>query len=205
MLHSSSKKPESKTKEGVTLNIRIATPQDAALIHETYGHYIAHTMINFAEENPSVEERRDEIITLLENYPVLVAEDESGAFLGFACGEPFRSKSSYRFTVELTIYLHPSAPKRHGAGSALYRALLAMLAEQGYCTALGVIYAQNKPSIALHERFGFKKTAVLENVACKRGQWLDAVIYAKELNPYRSHPPAIIPFQEYRKGLVSQP
>lgn len=183
----------------MAVRIRIASPADAAAIHDIYEHYIQHTVATFNEHNRSVEEQADEIAALLEHYPFLIAEDENGVFLGFACGEPFRPQSGYRFTVELTIYLHPCTPKRAGVGSALYDVLLHMLAEQGYHTAVGVLYAGNKESLALHRKFGFKECALLRRFAYKHGQWLDARLMQKALIPCVNAPAEPIPFAVYRR------
>ena len=182
----------------MAVRIRIASPADAATIHDIYEHYIQHTVATFNEQNRSVEERAAEIAALLERYPFLIAEDANGAFLGFACGEPFRPQSGYRFTVELTIYLHPRTPKGAGVGSALYDALLRMLAEQGYHTAVGVLYSGNAESLALHRKFGFEECALLRCFAYKHGQWLDARLMQKTLSPCTDAPAEPIPFAVYR-------
>lgn len=183
------------------INIRIASPADAQKVHEIYEYYTHHTLATFNEHNKTESERAQEIETLLIDYPFLIAENDQGVFLGFACAEPFRPQSGYRYTVELTIYLHPDAPRHQGTGSMLYERLLHMLKEQGYRTALGVLYGGNEESFALHKRFGFEEILLLPNAAYKHGQWLDMRIMKKTLSPYEENPPLPIPFDEYRKGL----
>ena len=179
--------------------LRIATVNDSVDINETYGHYIQYSLANFGERNMTVEERAQEIEELLKMYPFFIAEDESGRFLGFACAEPFRQKSGYRYTAELTIYLHPDTPKGCGVGTALYRALLDCLSTQGFRIALGVIHDQNHGSLALHRKFGFEQVGVLRNCCYKHGQWVSAVILEKALNPFDEKPEELIPFAEYCK------
>jgi len=181
--------------------IRIATPVDAAVINNVYDYYIEHTVATFNERNKTVEARAAEIETLLRDYPFLIAESDEGVFLGFACAEPIRSQTGYRYCAELTIYLHPAAPKGAGIGTQLYERLLASLRAQGFCRAIGVIHAENQASIALHRRFGFEQAAFFPKAAYKHGRWLDMVMYAKELNPFVDNPPPLIPFSEYRKQL----
>lgn len=179
--------------------IRIASPADAAEINAIYQHYIDHTLATFNEVNKSVQERACEIASLLEHYPFLAAEDENGVFLGFACAEPFRPQTGYRFTAELTIYLHPDAPKGTGIGTALYEQLLPILTQQGYCTAVGVLYGGNARSLALHRKFGFEEAALLRRFGYKHGQWLDARIMRKVLNPDTESPGEPVPFRLYRQ------
>lgn len=182
-------------------NIRIAAVSDAAAVNEIYGYYIAHSLANFGEQNKTVEERAQEIAELLQMYPFFIAEDEFGRVLGFACAEPYRPKSGYRYTAELTIYLHPDALKGRGIGTALYEKLLASLTAQGFRIALGVLYADNQASLALHRHFGFEQVGFLRRCCYKHGQWADAVILEKVLNPFDDQPEELIPFVQHRKAL----
>lgn len=179
--------------------LRVAAANDAAIVNETYGYYIEHSLANFGEQNKTVAERAQEIEELLKMYPFLIAEDENGRFLGFACAEPYRPKSGYRYTAELTIYLHPDTPKGCGVGSALYEMLLECLLAQGFRIAVGVIHDQNHGSLALHRHFGFKQAGALRNYCYKHGQWVSAVILEKVLNPFDDEPNELIPFAEYRR------
>ena len=191
------------TKECVLLEVvlRIASIDDAAAINETYGYYIEHSLANFGEQNKTVEERAQEIDELLKMYPFFIAEDENGRFLGFACAEPYRPKSGYRYTAELTIYLHPDTPKGCCVGTALYEKLLDCLSAQGFRIALGVIHAENHGSLALHKHFGFQQVGVLRNCCYKHGQWVSAVILEKVLNSFDEEPNELIPFAHYRHTL----
>ena len=104
------------------IRLRIATPQDAQLIHDTYGYYVLTSTATFNEVNSSVEARAEEIRSQLELYPWLIAEDETGRYLGYACAEAFRPQTGYRYFAELTIFLAPDAPRRSGIGRWLYQA-----------------------------------------------------------------------------------
>ena len=184
----------------MNIKLRVATVEDAAVINQTYGYYIEHSLANFGETNITDAERAQEIETLLKMYPFFVAEDENGRFLGFACAEPFRAKSGYRYTAELTIYLHPDTPKGCGVGTALYERVLCCLKAQGFRIAVGVLYAQNEGSLALHRHFGFEQVGSLRRYCYKQYQWVDAVILEKVLNPFDEQPDELIPFSEYRIG-----
>jgi len=187
------------------VRIRIASSGDAAAVNAVYEHYITHTVATFNERNKTVEERAAEMDTLLQRYPFLIAEDTAGRFLGFACAEPIRMQTGYRYCAELTIYLHPDAPKGAGVGSVLYTYLLHLLREMGFCRAVGVIHAGNDASIALHKRFGFTQAALFPAVAYKHGRWLDAALYALQLHACEETPAALLSFSEYRKKLAFEP
>jgi len=170
-------------------------------VNEIYAYYIENSAATFNEQNKTVSQRAREIETLLRDYPFLIAQDEQGSCLGFACAEPFRAQSGYRFTAETTIYLHPEAPRRSGIGTALYARLLEILEAQGYHTVLGVLYGGNLESLALHKRFGFEEILLLPNAAFKHGRWLDMRLMKKTLRAYEENPPLPIPFSEYQKRL----
>ena len=182
----------------MTIQLRIATPQDAPLIHDTFGHNVLPSTATFNEINPSVEERAGEIQKQLETYPWLIAEDETGRFLGYACAEPFRPQTGYRYFAELTIFLAPDAPRRAGVGRRLYEALLPFLARQGFRQVLAVITSTNEASLALHRAFGFAEAARLTSSGYKHGQWLTSVWMVKQLNDFDSSPAPITPFCQCR-------
>lgn len=181
-------------------HLRIASPNDARIIHDIYDYYITRTVATYSEVNKSVEARAQEISSLLKDYPFLVAEDEKGTFLGFANAEPMRPQSGYRYSVELTIYLHPDAPRHSGVGSLLYEALLDCLEKQGYRSAYAVIDSENEESLALHRRFGFTELATFPNSAYKHGRWLSAVWMQKFLNSFDERPVPPIPFEIFARS-----
>ena len=182
----------------MNIRLRIAAPQDARLIHETFGHYVIASTATFNEINPSVEERAGEIQKQLETYPWLIAEDETGRFLGYACAESFRPQTGYRYFAELTIFLAPDAPRRASVGRRLYEALLPFLARQGFRQVLAVITSTNEASLALHRAFGFSEAARLVSSGYKHGQWLTSVWMVKQLNDFDSSPAPITPFCQCR-------
>ena len=185
----------------MTIQLRIATPQDAPLIHEIFGHYVLASTATFNEVNPGVEVRAEEIRSQLETYPWLIAQDETGRFLGYACAEPFRPQTGYRYVAELTIFLAPDAPRRSGIGRQLYRALLPFLQRQGFRQVIAVITSTNEGSLALHRSFGFTEAARLVRSGYKHGQWLTAVWMVKQLNSFDPSPAPITPFCQCRAEL----
>lgn len=166
----------------MNITLRRAVPEDAKHLLEIYTHYILHSVATFHEHPKTLEDYRKQIEELSVTYPFWVAESD-GQFLGFANGEPFRPQSGYRYTVELTIYLHPDAHKHSGIGTRLYQRVLDDLASQGFVNALACISGENEASLAFHRSMGFEKMAVFDRVAYKHGRWLNAVWMRKQLAP----------------------
>ena len=184
----------------MNITLRRAIPEDAKHLLEIYTHYIIHSVATFHEHPKALEDYRKQIEELSAVYPFWVAESE-GRFLGFANGEPFRPQSGYRYTVELTIYLHPDAPKHTGIGARLYHQVLDDLTSQGFVNALACISGENEASLAFHRSMGFEKMAVFDRVAYKHGRWLNAVWMRKQLASREEQPEEPVPSTVYQEML----
>ena len=153
------------------LRLRIATAHDAEALLAIYRPIVERTHISFELDPPSTAEMARRVAEYGAFAPYLVCE-EAGAILGFAYASPFRPRRAYRFSVETTVYVVENA-RRRGVASRLYRALIACLREQGFVTAVAGIALPNEPSVALHERLGFERAALLPAVGFKLGAWRD--------------------------------
>lgn len=105
-------------------------------------------------------------------YPVLVAVDEGGSVLGYASFGDWRAFDGYRHTVEHSVYVR-SDVRGGGIGKALMAELIARARAIGKHVMVAGIEAENRSSIALHERFGFEQVGLLPQVGMKFGRWLD--------------------------------
>jgi L-amino acid N-acyltransferase YncA len=155
---------------GVT--IRAAEPRDAAAVAAIYNHYVEQTIVTFEEEPVSsvemarrIEEVRDD------SLPWLVAEQD-GHIVGYASSRKWKSRSAYRFAVEVTVYVAPESA-RSGIGSSLYGGLFPMLQARGIHAVIAGIALPNEASVALHEKFGMRKVAHFPQVGFKFGRWID--------------------------------
>jgi L-amino acid N-acyltransferase YncA len=72
----------------------------------------------------------------------------------------------------VTAYVAPDYARR-GIGSSLYTVLVAALRARSIHAAIGGIALPNDASIALHEKFGFRKVAHFEQVGFKFKRWID--------------------------------
>ena len=162
------------------IRIRTATPADAAAIAAIYNHYVAETVVTFEEEPVSAEEiarRIDDVRAAA--LPWLVAE-EGGHVVGYAYAVPWKPRSAYRFSVEITVYLARERTGR-GAGSKLYGALFPLLEARGIHAVIGGIALPNDASVRLHEKFGLRKVAEFREVGFKLGRWIDVGYWERTL------------------------
>lgn len=161
--------------------IRDATDADMAAIQAIYAHHVTHGLASFELTPPDAAEiaRRRAAIRDA-GLPYLAAESD-GVVAGFAYAGPYRSRPTYRYTVEDSVYV-----AEHALGRGIGRALLGALIER--CTALGyrqmvavIGDSDNAPSIKLHESLEFRRAAVLRSVGFKLGRWVDIVILQRAL------------------------
>ena len=158
--------------EHASLRCRVVELADADVISKIYNHYIDQTIITFEEAPVSANEIAQRIEKIVAHgLPWFVGELD-GQVIGYAYAAPWRERSAYRYSVEVSVYLKHDVSIR-GAGSLLYQALFDALEDSQVHAALAGIALPNERSIALHEKFGMKKVAHLEQVGYKFERWID--------------------------------
>lgn len=152
--------------------LRPATPADAAAIAVIYNYYVVHTIITFEEEEISAQEMAKRITENKKAGRPWFVWDENGRVLGYSYASKWKSRCSYRFSVESTVYLEKDATRR-GLGTKLYSALIDALRSTRTHAIIGGVALPNAGSAALHEKLGFQKIAHFKEVGWKFDQWID--------------------------------
>jgi phosphinothricin acetyltransferase len=167
--------------------IRLASAADAAAVAAIYAPYVTETFVSFEEVAPDAEEMERRIAGSVPGlYPWLVAE-LGGEILGYASSSPFRTRPSYRWTVETGVYLSPDGQGR-GLGRALMERMLDLLTLQNFTAAIAGITLPNPASVALHEKLGFTPCATYRETGFKLGEWRPVQVFARDLAA-RLNPP----------------
>jgi phosphinothricin acetyltransferase len=157
------------------MDIRDAAPADASGILRIYNDAVANTTAIWNEQLSSLEQRLAWLAERQQSgYPVLVAA-EGPDVLGYASFGPFRPWDGYRHTVEHSVYVDGGARQR-GVGHALVEELIQRAQTMKKHVMIAGIEATNEPSLRLHARLGFEKTAHLRAVGRKFDRWLDLVL-----------------------------
>ena len=120
-------------------------------------------------------------------FPHLVATHR-GEVVGYAYVVLYRKRPAYRYAVKHSIYVHHDCLGR-GVGRLLMQELIDACAAAGFRQMIGYIDADNAPSLALHERFGFARVGLLPGVAWRYGRWADSVMVQRSLGPGATAPP----------------
>jgi L-amino acid N-acyltransferase YncA len=149
--------------------IRLAEKRDVSGILEIYSPFILDTAVTFEESVPDEESFWERIQGIMAELPFLVCEINNRV-AGYAYASGYRSRASYRWTKEVSVYIHPDFHRKRVA-HALYTSLNEMVRFQGIADLLAIITIPNEPSVSFHECFGYRKCAEFSKVGYKLGQW----------------------------------
>lgn len=149
--------------------IRLAERRDIPGILEIYSPFILETSVTFEEEIPSEESFWERMLAIMAELPFLVCEIE-GKIAGYAYASGYRSRASYRWSKEVSVYIHPDFQRKR-VGHALYTSLNEMVQYQGVANLLAIITMPNEQSVAFHEHFGYTKCAEFSKVGYKMNCW----------------------------------
>jgi len=169
-----------------TLEVRIGRRSDAPTIAAIYAPIVRDTVISFEIEPPSAEAMADRIDATLPRYPWLVAT-VADQVVGYAYASEHQQRAAYRWSANVTAYVAESA-RRAGVGRRLYRALIAILAAQGFRTAFAGITLPNDASVGLHVAIGFEPLGVYKEVGFKLGAWRDVGWWRLKLSDLEGTP-----------------
>ncbi|MEZ5785770.1 MAG: N-acetyltransferase family protein [Xanthobacteraceae bacterium] len=164
-----------------TISIRPAIASDLSAITEIYGHAVSHGTASFEIEPPDEAEMKRRFEKIVDgNYPYFAA-DLDGMLAGFAYAGPYHARAAYRWTVEDSIYVAPTAV-RTGVGRALLFRLIVECDLLGFRQMIGVVGdSANAASIELHRQAGFRVVGTYQAVGFKFGRWLDSVLMQRAL------------------------
>jgi phosphinothricin acetyltransferase len=174
-----------------SLSTRPARTGDLSTITAIYADAVLTGTASYELEPPTRAEMGARLEALQAGgFPYLVAEEESGAVLGYAYAGPFRPRPAYRFVVEDSVYVAPEA-KGRGVGLALMRELIEATRGLGFRQMIAVIGdgRADSASVRLHEKLGFRHSGRLEGSGYKQGRWLDTVFMQLAMNGGTAAPP----------------
>jgi phosphinothricin acetyltransferase len=104
----------------------------------------------------------------------LVARSD-GRVIGWAALSPVSSRHVYSGVAEVTIYVDAEL-RGKGVGRALMAALIALSEKRGFWTVQAAVFPENKASIALHKKLGFREVGRRERIGQTNGTWRDTVL-----------------------------
>ena len=161
--------------------VRPATEEDLEGLNDVYNDYVRTAHYTFDVEPMTIEGRREWFAHYgpTGRYRVIVATTGE-AVIGYASSSRYRTKAAYETSVETSIYLAPEATGQ-GIGTKLYTALFDALKGEDVHRAYAGISLPNPASIALHEKFGFKRAGLYTEQGRKFERYWDVAWFEKAL------------------------
>ncbi len=105
----------------------------------------------------------------------LTARDAGGRLLGWAALTPVSGRCVYAGVGDLSVYVAASARGR-GVGRALLMALIEASERSGIWTLQAGVFPENKASLELHRRCGFREVGRRERIGRMNGVWRDVIL-----------------------------
>ena len=180
----------------------LATLDDAERLLEIYAPYIEKTTISFEYEVPTLVEFQRRMREFGGFYPYLVCEI-NGNIIGYAYAHRYAERAAYGWGAEASIYVDENA-LHGGIGTALYQALLELLALQNVCTVYACITWPNERSIGLHKKMGFCEFARFKQSGFKFGRWIDVVWMEKVLWDKSLPPKSLVSVHSLDESVVAE-
>ncbi|MFF2753617.1 GNAT family N-acetyltransferase [Psychrobacillus sp. NPDC058041] len=151
--------------------VRNASKDDWDQIKNIYKEGISTGLATFETKVPSSYEQ-----WILKAHPecTLIVYEENTT-LGWCKLSTTSDRLAYTGVGEVSIYVHPSA-KRKGVGDLLLKNLIVKSEEQGFWTLQAVIFLENKGSVHLHQKNGFRVVGIRERIGKINGIWRDNVL-----------------------------
>lgn len=165
------------TRGGPT--VRLATPADAPAIARIHNQGIDEHLATFETEPRTAEQVAARLAEKGDRYPTVVVERD-GSVVAWASAGPYRPRPAYAGGAEHSVYVERSA-RGTGAGRAALEGLVREYAARGLWKLVSRIFPENAPSLALHERAGFRVVGVYRRHGKPDGAWRDCVIVERLL------------------------
>jgi len=150
--------------------IRRLVESDLARVLAIYGEGLSTKCATFETTIPSKENWQNKY------HPTLrfVAEID-GTVAGWITLSQVSSREVYRGVGEVSVYISESA-RGLGIGTRLMETVILESEKEGFWTLESSIFSNNKASIALHEKVGFRIVGTREKIAMRDGKWHDTII-----------------------------
>ena len=175
--------------------VRPSRDSDVEAMLAIYRHHIRRGVEESVDDSgtPEPEDLRDRRKNLRSHRLPHLAATCGGEVVGYAYVVLFRKRPAYRYAVKHSIYVHHDHLGR-SVGGLLMQKLIDTCAAVGFRQMIGYIDADNTASLAIHEKFGFRRVGLLPGVAYRYGRWADTIMVQRSLAAGSTEPPLISSF-----------
>lgn len=155
-------------------SIRPMIKEDWERVIAIYHQGMVSNMATFETVCPSYEKWDQDHLTQC-RYVL----EEAGTVVGWVALSPVSQRAVFRGVAEVSIYIE-EGHKGKGYGETLLQYLVRHAEETGFWMLQSCIMADNKPSLKLHQKCGFREVGYRERHGqdCY-GNWRDTVLFEK--------------------------
>lgn len=107
----------------------------------------------------------------------IIAENKN-EIVGWAALSPVSSRCVYGGVAEVSVYIS-SKFSGQGIGTQLLNKLISESEKNGIWTLQAGIFPENKRSVVIHERLGFRKVGFRKRIGQMNGVWRDTILLEK--------------------------
>ena len=155
-----------------SLMARPARREDAAAITDIYNQGIEDRIATFETEPRTPAD----VDPWFDHAHAFVSVTEpSGDVVGYAVAHPYSGRCCYRGIGEFSVYVRRSHRGR-GVGQLAMAALIDATRAEGLWKLTSRVFPENRASLGLMARMGFKEIGVHERHGKLEGVWKDCVI-----------------------------
>jgi len=153
------------------MQVRSATPNDAAAIAYIYNQGIEDRVATFETRLRSAEDVQAWFDGL---HPVLVVENDS-EIIAFGSTSAYSTRECYSGIAECSVYVKRDM-RGYGARRLALESLIRSAEEAGFWKLVSRVFVENKPSRTLIRSLGFREIGIYEKHAKLDGVWRDVII-----------------------------
>ncbi len=183
---------EPRVLEGPRIRLRPVTPEDAKRTFSWYNDpeivapFDRFSVDTFEEFERSIREAGGDPTSLAPRYVVALREgDTPVGFVGHYVPHPVLE------TIDVWYVIGDRRARRHGYATEAVGLLVTHLFETTPLPRMGAtVDVDNRPSIALLERLGFKREGVLRSALFHHARWHDIAVYGVIRDEWAAKPRA---------------
>ena len=151
--------------------IRKMTAKDWPQVKRIFEEGIASGHATFETKSPSYEDWDASHLAACR----FVYVDDREQILGWIVLSPVSDRCVYGGVAEETVYVSERA-RGKGVASALFEALIPASEAEGFWTLQAGIFPENKASLKVHEKAGFRVIGRREKIGQMNGAWRDTML-----------------------------
>jgi L-amino acid N-acyltransferase YncA len=163
------KKQGAAAKTSINMIIRPMQLTDSEQVLEIFRMGIDTKNATFETEVPSWQDWNENHFL----HSRFVAETD-GLVSGWVALSPVSKRFAYRGVAEVSVYIHNDYQGK-GLGSVLMEKVIESSEENGIWSVYSAVFPENKSSIALHKKYGFRVIGIREKIGQIDGIWRDTV------------------------------